>query len=118
MKIAVQITVMTVIAIGPAFSFATHEQACASSSFEEKMIGAMVKAVSAAIDAPRNPDSMVTIVEHGTDSRYYVMIRGWLVQELRGVESQLDGARDPAAKEKLSQKVEFLRQSIRRIDLE
>jgi len=90
---------------------------------EEYQIGVMVKALSRAIASADEPDSLHIITQYGTDSRYYVMIRGWLVQELSGVQSQLDATRghkteDHSAKEKLTERVGFLTQAIRRIDLE
>ncbi len=86
---------------------------------EEYRIGVMVKAIAAAIKAPEKPASLQTIATHGTDSRYYVMIRGWLVQELSGVESQLAAIRDdPERKAKFQRKIDFLKKAIRRIDLE
>jgi len=90
---------------------------------EEYQIGVMVKALSRAIASADEPDSLQIITQYGTDSRYYVMIRGWLVQELSGVQSQLDATRDHktedhSAKEKLTERVGFLTQAIRRIDLE
>lgn len=87
-------------------------------SSEERRIGAMVRSIDAAIAAPNDPESMVTVTRYGTDTRYYVMIRGWLVQELQGVESQLEASRDTQLKSKFQQKADFLRTAIRRIDLE
>lgn len=88
---------------------------CAS---EEYQIGVMVKHIAEAIDAPEKPESLQTITAYGTDSRYYVMIRGWLTQELKGVESQILPAQENANKAKFRQKADFLKKSIRRIDLE
>jgi hypothetical protein len=85
---------------------------------EKYKIGVMVKAIAAAIKAPEKPASLKTISDHGTDSRYYVMIRGWFIQDMKGTESQLNATRDPARKAKLQQKVHFLKKSLRRIDLE
>jgi hypothetical protein len=85
---------------------------------EEYRIGAMVKAVAAALKAPEKPASLETIAEYGTLTDHYVMIRGWLVQELKGVESQLEATRDPRKKQPFEAKVRFLRKAIRRIDLE
>ena len=45
-------------------------------------------------------------------------IRGWLKQELNGVQSQLGSASDHSDRTLLQQKSEFLQASIRRIDLE
>ncbi len=85
---------------------------------EEHRIGEMVIAVSAAIDAPMQSESLDTIARYGTDSRYYVMIRGWLSQTLSGVQSQLDASQGRSDKAILQQKSDFLQASIRRIDLE
>ncbi|MEH6649326.1 MAG: hypothetical protein V7707_04780 [Motiliproteus sp.] len=81
-------------------------------------VGEMVEAVAAAIAAQAEPASLDTIVRYGTDSRYYVMIRGWLNQELSGTQSQLHATRDPTAKARFQRKSDFLQQAIRRIDLE
>lgn len=77
----------------------------------------MVKAIDVAIQKPQEASSLETIVHYGTDSRYYVMIRGWLSQELAGVDSQINaGAK--LSDQGLQTKAEFLRKAIRRIDLE
>lgn len=85
---------------------------------EAERIGHMVQAVDAAIDHPADPESLDTIVRYGTDSRYYIMIRGWLSQELDGVESQYEASRNPTLRQQLQVRADFLRQAIRRIDLE
>lgn len=85
---------------------------------EEQRIGAMVQSIDTAIDAPQDPKSLMTLARYGTDTRYYVMIRGWLVQELGNVESQLEANRDPQLKARFQRKADFLRTAIRRIDLE
>lgn len=85
---------------------------------DEYLIGEMVVAVGAAIDAPEQPESLDTIAFYGTDTRYYVMIRGWLKQVLSGVQSQLEATRDRSTKDQLQQQHDFLQASIQRIDLE
>ncbi|WP_111497194.1 hypothetical protein [Marinobacter bohaiensis] len=85
---------------------------------ESQRIGEMVLAVDAAMDRPGDPEALETIARYGTDTRYYIMIRGWLVQELAGVESQLDATRDPERRAAFQAEADFLRQAIRRIDLE
>jgi hypothetical protein len=85
---------------------------------EEHQVGTMVLAIQAALKAPEDPNSLETIAKYGTDSRYYVMIRGWLVQVKSGVESQLAATKDPALKAKHQQRVTFLKKALRRIDLE
>ena len=44
-------------------------------------LGHRVLAIAAAI---RNPDAIESVLELGLDSRYQVMVRGWLVMQLRG----------------------------------
>ena len=78
----------------------------------------MVKEIALALKTPENPESLKTIVTHGQDSRYYVMIRGWLVQELKGVESQLNATRDAEKKKKFQARQKLMKTAIRRIDLE
>jgi hypothetical protein len=46
------------------------------------------------------------------------MIRGWLVAELTGTQSQLSAIRDATVDQRLRNKVEFLKRAIRGIDLE
>lgn len=85
---------------------------------EQRRIGTMVIEIDAALKKPADKASLETIARHGTDSRHYVMIRGWLNELLKGTESQLRAARDPALKQKHQQMADFLRKAIRRIDLE
>ena len=118
MKITLQRMLLTgLICCISISSFASEnlENPCVA---EEYQIGVMVKRIAEAIDAPGKPESLQAIASFGTDSRYYVMIRGWLIQELRGVESQILPAQEDATKVKLRQKADFLEKSIRRIDLE
>lgn len=83
---------------------------------EQQELGAMVQALQQAIASP-SPEQLEVIARYGTDSRYYVMVRGWLVQELSGIESQL-AAHGDGAPETMRAKAEHLRAAIRRIDLE
>ena len=83
---------------------------------EQQRLGVMVQALQQAIAVP-TPEHLEVIARYGTDSRYYVMVRGWLVQTLSGVESQLAASGD-AAPEAMRAQAEHLRAAIRRIDLE
>ncbi|WP_299790530.1 hypothetical protein [uncultured Shewanella sp.] len=102
----------------PVFTTSKSTSLSEEQKSEEYRIGVMVKALSAAITSPAEPESLEIITRYGTDSRYYVMIRGWLVQELSGVQSQLDANRNDKAKEQLIERVALLSKAIRRIDLE
>jgi hypothetical protein len=90
----------------------------ASRKSEQCRIGALVETIQAALMNPEAPDSLSTVTRYGTDSRYYVMIRGWLVAELTGTQSQLSAIRDATVDQRLRNKVEFLKRAIRGIDLE
>lgn len=90
----------------------------ASDNVNECQIGRMVKEISNSIYNYHDPNSLDTIVKYGTDSRYYVMIRGWLVQEKKGIESQAHSIKLDAKKEAFERKLKVLNQFIRRIDLE
>jgi hypothetical protein len=85
---------------------------------KEYQIGIMVLAVSSAIAAPDKHASLDRIKQYGTDSRYYTMIRGWLTQELKGVQSQIRSGNETEMNSKFIQKSNFLKQAIRLIDLE
>ncbi len=98
--------------------------ACASqtvtkdSANEAYEIGAMVQNIQVALKAPNDQQSLQTIINYGTDSRYYMMIRGWLFQELVAVESQLHASKEAKIRAKFQNKSNFLKQAIRAIDLE
>ncbi len=93
-----------------------QSQAQSSLQAEQQELGAMVQALQRAIATP-SPEQLEVIARYGTDSRYYVMVRGWLVQELSGIESQL-AAHGDRAPETMRARAEHLRAAIRRIDLE
>lgn len=91
---------------------------CQTGSAEPQRIGEMVLAIEQALAHPEDPQALEVISLHGTDSRHYVMIRGWLIQELQAVESQLAASRTLELQQRFSTRAEFLRRAIRRIDLE
>ncbi len=80
-------------------------------------LGIKVLAVQKALRHPKAPGAMDAITALGRDSRYYVMVRGWLVQELAGAESIRDANREVIAAE-LRERIDFLHKAIRAIDLE
>lgn len=86
-------------------------------SKEALRVGRLVLAIRAVMDNPNLPNAMNTVVELGTDSRYYVVVRGWLNEQLRADQSILDARRDDAPT-KISERVLFLKRAIRAIDLE
>lgn len=81
------------------------------------LVGKQILAISAILEDPNTPNALNTVVELGTDSRYYVLCRGWLNEMLRLDQSILDARReDPSPK--ISNRVDFLKEAIRAIDLE
>jgi hypothetical protein len=51
---------------------------------EATLLGQRVLAVQAALQDPAAPGSMEAVEDLGLDSRYYVMVRGWLSLQLTG----------------------------------
>ena len=84
---------------------------------ETYQIGVMVETLQKALKV-RDEQALRTIQLYGTDSRYYSMIRGWLFQELVGVESQLHASKNTKKSERFQLHSDFLKQVIRLIDLE
>lgn len=86
---------------------------------QDCQLGVKVNAVRQALETPDEPGAMEAVTALGRDSRYYTMVRGWLVQELKNAESQREATRDnPERIEKMDTKIAFLQEAIRRIDLE
>ncbi len=93
-------------------------QAAETREEEAMRIGSMVQEIQLALKKPNDKAALETIVKYGTDSRYYVMIRGWLHELLKGTQSQLETAKKSESQKKFQQRKSFLKQAIRRIDLE
>ncbi|MEL0659722.1 hypothetical protein V6255_11285 [Psychromonas arctica] len=85
---------------------------------EQQAIGEMVQQLQIAINSPTDGNALQTISKFGTDSRYYLMVRGWLVQKVRGTESRLQAQKSQSKREVLVTEVDALKQAIRAIDLE
>ena len=77
-------------------------------------VGAAIKSVDAALRNYQRPESMDIVIHYGTDTRYYTLIRAWLVQRIASLESQTGGS----ASLEQQQELEFLSRTLRRIDLE
>ena len=80
-------------------------------------LGRKVLAIQQVLKNPKAPGAMRAITDLGHDSRHYVMVRGWLVQELAGATSIRDANQGKAGGE-LDERITFLRKAIRAIDLE
>ena len=84
-------------------------------------VGHKVLAVQAALEKPEEPASIEAVKALGLDSRHYVMVRGWLVQELRSAESWQETSTyqtSLAYKNATDKRASALRLMIRAIDLE
>ena len=84
---------------------------------EARQLGLKVQAVGDAILDPESPDAMRAVVDLGTDSRYYTMMRGWLAQQLEGDRS-IVAAAAAGSRPRIEARIRFLEQAIRAIDLE
>ncbi len=93
----------------------------ANQIFQENLIaqelGRKVLAVNEAIHNPIAPNAMQAITDLGLDSRYYVLVRGWLSQKLQGDMSLLEANKERTSS-KVTQRITFLQNAIRAIDLE
>ena len=58
-------------------------------------LGKRVLAIATAVRNPDAPDALEAVLELGLDSRYYVMVRGWLVMQLRGDKSIVQARNSP-----------------------
>ena len=84
-------------------------------------IGHKVLAIQAALESPEQPASVEAVKALGLDSRHYVMVRGWLIQELRSAESWQETSTyqtSVAYKNTTDKRISALRRMIRAIDLE
>jgi hypothetical protein len=80
-------------------------------------LGHRVLAIAAAIRNPDAPDAIEAVLELGLDSRYYMMVRGWLVMQLRG-DISIAQARNGDVSPQIAARIAFLEKAIRAIDLE
>ena len=80
-------------------------------------LGRKVSAVAAALKDPRKPGATQAVVELGLDQRYYSLVRGWLSQQLRG-DLSIRGASGERTPDLIAERIEFLENAIKAIDLE
>jgi hypothetical protein len=80
-------------------------------------LGRNVLAIADAIRHPESPDAMAAVLALGHDSRYYVMVRGWLAMQLTADMSILEAGQDDVSPLVVA-RIAFLRDAIRAIDLE
>jgi hypothetical protein len=84
---------------------------------EARLLGQRVLGIKAALQDPAAPGSMHAVTVLGLDSRYYVLVRGWLGQQLEGDRSIAESSEGEVGHE-LKRRIEFIEQALRAIDLE
>jgi ABC-type dipeptide/oligopeptide/nickel transport system permease component len=80
-------------------------------------LGRKVLAVKQAIQNPGGPDAIKAITDLGRDQRFYVMVRGWLSYQLEGDMSIFYAAKEQTP-DAVMERIDFLNDAIRAIDLE
>lgn len=80
-------------------------------------LGKRILAIAEAIDSPETPGAMEVVLALGSDSRYYVMVRGWLAMQLAGDLSIMESHQGDVSPQ-ITARIAFLRKAIRAIDLE
>lgn len=97
--------------------FSGNANASPAADSEALLLGQRVLAVKAALENPGVPGALEAVRDLGGDSRYYVMVRGWLGLQLEGDRSIAEASRDELSP-KIEQRIQFLEQAIRAIDLD
>ena len=113
-SLAILLTLLNAL---PIIAWAGGNGAAGQCDEAAQRLGEQVMAVNAAIRNPDSPNAMGAIVELGTDSRYYTMVRGWLMLAAQGDQSILD-ASEPGSRPAIEERLAFLRRAMRAIDLE
>ena len=80
-------------------------------------LGRKVLAIQGALANPVVPEAIDAVKALGQDSRYYVMVRGWLSMQLSADQS-IASARGDDVPGHIRERIEFLERAIRAIDLE
>jgi hypothetical protein len=80
-------------------------------------LGHKVLAVSRAIENHTAPNAMHAVTNLGHDQRYYVLVRGWLSYQLQGDISILDANKERTS-DQVKERISFLKEAIRALDLE
>lgn len=110
-------------AASTAAAFASGDRPCADiphrdypPGLDPYQLGVEVEAVRRALADPSQPGALDAVRQLGLDSRYYPMVRGWLMLELQAALSMAESGSPPPPA--LEARIAFLRQAIRGIDLE
>jgi hypothetical protein len=90
-----------------------------ASSREQEYVGQMVEKTRQVIEGTAASSEFEQVIEFGRDTRYYPLVRGWVVQEITNTKSQLSSTdlNSPVYPE-LKEKLLRLERILRLIDLE
>ena len=84
-------------------------------------VGRKVLRLNKALRASDDKELLAAVRDLGLDSRYYVMTRGWLTQELSSAKSYRDTStykNDAKRKNEIDARIDLITRCLRAIDLE
>ena len=86
---------------------------------EYQYVGEMIEKTRQVFEGTGTPSDFDQVIEFGRDTRYYPVLRAWLVQEIANTKSQLTSQQKNSADEaRLKEKLVRLERMLRLIDLE
>ncbi len=88
------------------------------SNFKMYRSGYALETARRALDAAPDPASRDRLIQLGQDTRFYPVMRGWLQLELSGIRSQAAAAPNESISDVRQQRIQWMEQVIRGIDLE
>jgi hypothetical protein len=109
--------VLGLASMGPAGAESPGAAAPSQTDAHALWLGKQVLAIAEVLRDPQGPEAMAAVVALGHDSRYYLMVRGWLRMQLEADTSILQASGGDASP-RIVQRVAFLRKAIRAVDLE
>ncbi len=84
-------------------------------------LGRKIVRIKAALQIPEQQASVDAVTELGLDSRYYVMVRGWILQHINMTQSYLGTTtykESEQRKSEIDDRIASLQKMLRAIDLE
>ncbi len=114
---AIAVVLVAVVVINGSFQSARARADRVTADKAALELGRKVLAVKHAIHNPGGPHAMKAITDLGRDQRYYVMVRGWLAYQLEG-DMSIFYARKERTPDAVMERIDFLNEAIRAIDLE
>ena len=100
-------------------SLNSQAQRLSHSQLSPMQTGEIILQLAEAIESPLPTEkNLQTIHQFGTDTRFYILTRGWLMQYLEMTSAMLQNSQSPSQIEALKKRQAFLHKAIRLIDLE